>query len=186
MLEQLGTVAGQFENPGEEEYSLDPPYKSLESGHTAPTAYAAQKVHHRLSVEQRVAVGPESGFHVFAPGKKTDPVRRSRGPLSPALQAISDISVDDDGTQPCLLESGSLCIQFSVFQANLSLRINAYLIFLEGICWINDNRNWIYQELFTVSGWKSPWVALEMIHNQDKHLRGSRSCLRQWEGLLEH
>jgi hypothetical protein len=74
VLKQLDTVAGQFENREEEDYSLEHLYKSLKCGHTALTAYAAQKVHQRLSVEQRAAVDPESGLHVFAPRKKTDPV----------------------------------------------------------------------------------------------------------------
>lgn len=74
VLERLDTVAGQFENQGEEEYLLDPPYKSLKCARTALTAHAAQKVHQRLSLEQRAAVDPDSGFHVFAPRKKTDPV----------------------------------------------------------------------------------------------------------------
>ena len=74
VLKQLDKVAGQFGNHEEDLYSLTPPYNSLKSGRAAFTAYAAQKVYDRLSAEQRAAVNPDSGFHVFAPHKKGDPV----------------------------------------------------------------------------------------------------------------
>jgi len=48
VLEQLDVVAGQFENPREHLYMLTTPYKSLKSGHTALTSYAAQKIRDRF------------------------------------------------------------------------------------------------------------------------------------------
>ena len=55
-------------------YALTPPYESLKFGHPALTSYAAQKVRHQLSAEQRAAVDPEGGLHVFAPCKRTEPI----------------------------------------------------------------------------------------------------------------
>ena len=76
VLERLDKVVrGRPENPRECPYTLDTPYRLLKSGHAALTSYAAQKVHDRLSVEQRAAVDPESGLHVFTRRQKTEPIK---------------------------------------------------------------------------------------------------------------
>ena len=75
VLKQLDVVARQFVNHEEPQYALDPSYESLKSGHAAITAFAAQKVRDQLLVEQTVAVDPNSGLHVFAPHKKTEPIK---------------------------------------------------------------------------------------------------------------
>ena len=72
ILERLDVVAGQFKNPLEHLWTLATPYRSQKSGHAALTSYAAQKVRDRLSVEQRAAVDPDGGLHVFGPHKKTE------------------------------------------------------------------------------------------------------------------
>ena len=74
VLERLDAVTGQFENSQECPWTLTTHYKLLKSGRAALTSYAAQKVHDRLLVEQRAAVGTDGGLHVFGPRKKTEPV----------------------------------------------------------------------------------------------------------------
>ena len=75
VLERLDTVAGQFKDPSEPPYELTTSYLSLKSGHAALTSYAAQKVRDKLLAEQLAAVQSDSGLHVFAPRKKTEPIK---------------------------------------------------------------------------------------------------------------
>ena len=75
VLERLDAVVGRFTNAAESPYSLTASYQSLKSGHAALTSYVAQKARDRLLVEQRAAVSPEGGLHVFAPRKKQEPLK---------------------------------------------------------------------------------------------------------------
>ena len=75
LLKQLDAVSRQFVNHKEPEYTLVPSYKSLKSGRAATTSFAAQKVHDQLLVEQAAAADPNGGLHVFAPHKKTEPIK---------------------------------------------------------------------------------------------------------------
>jgi hypothetical protein len=50
-------------------WTLANPYQYLKSGSPALTSYAAQKVCHRLQVEQKAATDPHAGLHVFEPRK---------------------------------------------------------------------------------------------------------------------
>ena len=75
VLKELDTVARQFVNHQEPQYTLEPSYESLKSGRAALTSFAAQKVRDRLLVEQAAAVDPNGGLHVFAPHKKTEPIK---------------------------------------------------------------------------------------------------------------
>ena len=45
------------------------PYRSLKSGYSALTSYAAQKVKDHLQEEQKAATNPHAGLHVFEPRK---------------------------------------------------------------------------------------------------------------------
>ena len=74
VLCQLDAVARRFRDPQEPLYTLTTPYKSLKSGCAALTSYAAQKVSNQLSAEQRAAVDPEGGLHVFAPHGQKEPI----------------------------------------------------------------------------------------------------------------
>ena len=73
VLRQLDAVLGRFQH-GEPLYALEPSYDSLESGHAVLTSYAAQKVRDHLKAEQRAAVHPEGGLHIFAPHRQGEPI----------------------------------------------------------------------------------------------------------------
>ena len=75
VLKRLDVIAGHFENSLESPYMLTTPYESLKSGRTALASYTAQKVRDQLSIEQRAAVDPDGGLHIFAPHKKTDSIK---------------------------------------------------------------------------------------------------------------
>lgn len=74
VLQRLDTIVGRFKDPQEESYSLATSYDVLKLGHAAIISYTAQKVCQKLSAEQRAAVDPDGGLHVFTPHKKTDPI----------------------------------------------------------------------------------------------------------------
>ena len=74
ILHQLDAVAGRFDDHEEPLYALEPSYDELKSGHAALTSYVAQKVYSHLRAEQRAAVHPEGGLHVFAPRKQGEPI----------------------------------------------------------------------------------------------------------------